>query len=79
MNPRDRPPEGTHVRIYLTSRRVLDGILGPEIGEGQVAFTRDRTGETVSIPWGEIYTFHRLDPRGAFVGKQASLPLEGLR
>lgn len=73
------PPEGTRLRLFLTSRRHLDGTLGVAIGNGSVTFLREGREIYERIDWGEVYSYHRLDaiPRMMPTDRQMELPLEG--
>ncbi|HEV8176910.1 MAG TPA: hypothetical protein VGP44_04410 [Gemmatimonadales bacterium] len=71
-----KPEPGAHVRLFLVSRRALDGVLGADLGGGFVSFRGDRTGEVERVRWEAVYSYHRLDPRGHRLPVQPELPLE---
>lgn len=78
MSP-PRPETGAHVRLFLVTKRHLDGWLGPDLGEGVVSFRRASNGEAIRVRWEEVFSYHRLDARGHLLPKDPELPLEDAR
>lgn len=76
MSP-PKPEAGTRVRLFFVTKTHLDGRMGIDLGGGSVTFAPEReAGIYRRIDWGQVYSFHRLGPRGEHLPVEPTLPLE---
>ena len=74
MSP-PKPEIGAHVRLFLRSKRKIDGVLVGDLGRW-VWILRDHARFEELVVWEQVFSYHRLDERGHLLPQEPTLPLE---